>query len=125
MFDIAGTAVTTGSSVFKDGKLDTALMASGGDLEEATRKMACDLGLRITLDRRVRPKLENWEFKLEDDHGGMIDISIVPRSSKLCLCTIDVGLWGSEPLARLMLARMMSHLPKPATQAATETGPAD
>jgi hypothetical protein len=114
--DIAGTAVSTGSSVFKDGKLDTALMADFVSLRQATRAAAWDLDLHFLRDQEVGKNGQNWEFEFEDDTGAKFHVSIRRRTDKLCFCQIDVGLFGSEPVARLMLSRIQAHLPAPTTR---------
>jgi len=57
-----------------------------------------------------------WRCSMKDDRDSKVRIDIDRRSRTLCRLKIDVGLMGSEPTARLVLARMRMNLPKPATQ---------
>ncbi len=114
--DIAGTAYSTGTSVFKDGRLDTAVMADSRQIEDAVRSAAWDLRLQVLRDRRVRPNKPNWEFELEDDRGAKFDISVEQRTETMAVVRVDVGYFGSEPLCRLVTARVLAHLPQATTR---------
>jgi len=110
--DIAGTAASAGPAVFKAGKLDTAFMADYAAAKSAVRVAAADLHLRILCDRSRNQRGDIWEFELEDDQKTNIEIIIERRTAMLCLCRVDVGYFGSEPTARLVMSRIEQHLPK-------------
>ncbi len=115
IFGIAGTAVSTAPEVYSAGKLDAAFRADDGDCRRAVRLAAGDLGLRIVRDRKMRGCRQRWEFELQDDRKSEIDITVERRSAMLCWCGVDVGIFGSEPTAKLVMRIIQSHLPPGAT----------
>jgi Protein of unknown function (DUF3568) len=105
-----GSAASTGVDVYKLGKLDTALMCNAGECHTAVEKSAVDLHLRVrreTLDYRTSPV---YEMTLTDDLNSPVGIRIEQRTPTLCLCRVDVGIFGSEPTARLVMERIRAHL---------------
>jgi hypothetical protein len=119
---IAGTAVATGPEVYGLGKLDRAMMARDGDCRRAVRLAAGDLQLRIVFDGKKRGCGQEWEFELRDEQKSEIEITVERRSPMLCLCRVDVGWFGSEPTARLVMEVIESHLQHAATRPAHEEG---
>jgi hypothetical protein len=118
---IAGTAVSTGPEVYGLGKLDRAVMASDGDCRRAVRAAAADLRLRIVVDGK-RGCGQKWEFEVRDERKSEIEITVERRTAMLCLVRVDVGIFGSEPTARLVMEVIESHLPRAATRPAGEAG---
>lgn len=108
---ITASAVSTGGDVYKLGKLDTAEMCRLVDATEAVRNAADDLSLHLRRDTVRDDGVA--EFFLVDDHDQQIDVHVNPRTESLMLLRIDVGLFGSEVTARLILARIRAHLPTP------------
>ena len=49
-----------------------------------------------------------WLCTLEDDRKAAISVAVERRTETLCRTRIDVGVFGSEPTARLILIRMRS-----------------
>ncbi|MGA2583994.1 MAG: DUF3568 family protein [Tepidisphaeraceae bacterium] len=115
IFGIAGTAASTGPEIYQQGKLDTALMADFVSVQIAVRLSAEDLGLHKVRDRKASKHEAIWDFQLQDDLQSKIEITVESRAANLCRCRIDVGLFGSEPTAKLILSQIQSHL-SPATR---------
>jgi hypothetical protein len=110
---IAGTAVTTGPEVFQAGKLDTAFMASLDRCHNAVEMAGADLHLRQV--RNLDKGNGKWEFQFQDDFNSKIEVTLEKRAQKLCLCQVNVGLFGSRVTAELIMSRIEAHLPPPAT----------
>lgn len=117
VFGIAGTAATTAPVVYQQGKLDTVFMADYAEVRAAVQLAARDLRLRIVRSRPASKHEPIWDYKLEDDMKSKLEITVERRSANLCRCRIDVGLFGSEPTARLIMSRISAHLPTEATLA--------
>jgi hypothetical protein len=116
IFGIAGTAVSAGPEVYHMGKLDTAVMADDGACRRAVRMAAMDLRLRVVSDHGGTKCSPGWKFELEDEGKSKIEATVERRSPMLCLFRVDVGLFGSEPTARLILQVIQSHLPGAASK---------
>jgi hypothetical protein len=119
LFDIAGTAVPIGTGVYLAGHLDTAFQADSGDCRRAVCQAAADLQLHIVRDYQRSGGRQRWELVLQDDRKSEIVITVERRSPMLCWCRVDVGLFGSEPTAKLMMQLIQSHLPPSTTQPST------
>lgn len=113
VFGMAGTAVTTGSEVYKSGKLNIAFMANSATVQEAVREAAKDLHFRMIRGKSSQD-METWKVELEDNLQAKFEVTVERRTAMLCLCQVDVGLFGSEPLARVIMARIRAHLPSTA-----------
>jgi hypothetical protein len=120
VLDIAGTAITSGPEVFSMGKLDTALMADYGEIQKAVRRAAGELHLHLVRDRQKSKTKDIWDFQLQDDLKAKIEVTVERRSPMLCKLQVNVGLFGSEPTARLIMHRIESHLPPAATAPSAE-----
>ena len=120
---LAATAVSTGADVYHLGKLDSVELAKQIDLVDAIRQTAADLHLDIT--REQHDKKGKWSLRLTDEWGTTIDISVERRTETMSRTRINVGLFGSEPTARLLMLRIREHLPlAPAIHARPTTTPA-
>jgi hypothetical protein len=108
---IAATGVSTGADVYRMGKLNSVDMTSFEELRDSVRKSAVDLQLTLVSQEDYEPG--KWRCRLEDDEKTPMRVYIEKRTGKLCRTRIDVGVFGSEPTARLLLARMRQHLPTP------------
>ena len=119
---LAASAVSTGNSVYKLGKLDTVESVHYEDAREAVRRTAADMLMFVNQDEEVDGK---WRFLLVDDDGSETDIVLDRRTDVLVRIRIDVGLFGSEPTARLILDKLRGNLPPaPPTTHPTLTPPA-
>jgi len=119
LFDIAGTAVSTGTTeayLYSAGHLDTAFRADAGDCRRAVRRAAADLQLQILYDRKRSGGRQRWDIELQDDRKSKIVVTVERRSAMLCWCRVDVGLFGSESTAKLVFQLIQSHLPPATTQ---------
>ena len=106
--DISSDVVGTGSEVFKNGKLESVELTTFSQCEDAIRQTFTDFRLNVVYDTRDGA---DRKFEVIDDTGATTDIVITRRSPVLCYIKIDVGYFGSEPLARLLLRRIRVHLP--------------
>jgi hypothetical protein len=104
---IAASAASTGADVYRMGKLDSADQARFDDWIAAARAAAVDL------DLKVQKWSDNgkgvWRCTLADDRESTVSITVERRTNTLCRTRIDVGVFGSEPTARLILSRMRVH----------------
>jgi hypothetical protein len=114
-----GSAASTGSDVYKLGKLDSALMCDAADCHHAALLAAHDLGLAPKFDRTSPGADPVWNMAFLDDQKSQVGICIEQRTRCLCRCRVDVGLFGSEPTARLMMDKIRSHLPAGASDRVT------
>jgi hypothetical protein len=112
---VASTAASTAPEVYELGKLDVALRADDGKCRRAVRLAAADLQLHIVSDGPGSGCEHGWKFELRDDRKGKIEITVERRTAMLCLCRVDVGIFGSEPTAHLVMQMIKSHLPAAAT----------
>jgi hypothetical protein len=110
---MASSAASTGPEVYRAGKLETALMIQYPQLLQNARAAAADLRLHIARDRSDSKSPDNWDFKLRDDRGAQIEITVQRRSPMLCRCRVDVGFFGSEPTAKVILRQIESHQSPP------------
>lgn len=106
-----GSAASTGSSVYKLGKLDTAVMASYDDTRSAVRAAASDLRLKACVDGPQDHLKTFWFIALCDRKHTETDVIIERRAQELCRLRVDVGIFGDEPTARLVMHRIHVHLP--------------
>jgi hypothetical protein len=111
----AGSALDTGASVYSNGKLDSAELASLEQLERAVRSAAGELGLSVMAEKALGDGRRR--LQLVDRRHKVIDIWLDPRTPTLTRLRIDVGWFGSEPTARLILSRVRAYLPKPPASA--------
>ena len=111
---IAGTAASTGTEVYNFGKLDLSLMASFDECRSAALAAAHDLHLRIGGKKYSGEWLDQFEMELVDDRNKSIVIRVDRRTERLCQCRVDVGIFGSEPTAKLIARRIRRHLPRSA-----------
>jgi hypothetical protein len=111
VLDAASSAVTTGSDVYQLGKLNGAVMGSYVECCNAVRLAAADLRLHIIRDYKTGKRGDIGKFRLQDDLKNVTDIVIERRAERLCLCEVNVGFFGSEPTASLIMDRIRQHLP--------------
>jgi hypothetical protein len=128
MAGIAASAISTGSDVYRLGKLDSADEVRYAQWITATRQATDDLGFTIELENDNGKG--NWRCTIADDRKSRIRIYIDRRTETLCRTRIDVGIFGSEPTARLLLARIRDNAPMPPPKAhrrstTTSTSPAN
>jgi hypothetical protein len=105
MVGLAASAVSTGADVYQMGKLSSADQARFDDWIADIRAAADDLHLKVLKESLNNEKGE-WRCTLADDQKAKIKVFVQRRTETLCRTKIDVGLFGSEPTARLILARI-------------------
>jgi Protein of unknown function (DUF3568) len=115
----ASSAVVTGADVYRLGKLDTALMASEDDCINAVREAAANLRLEIH-NEKTNKNEHTWKLELTDEQKETTEITVERRTGVLCRVRVDVGWFGNEPTAQLVMAKIREHLP--ATAAPTGKG---
>ena len=105
MVGLAASAVSTGADVYRLGKLDSADEARFDDWVIAVHTAATELDLKIVTESRDDDKGE-WRCTLVDDRNAKVKVTVTRRTRTLCHTRIDVGWFGSQPTARLILARV-------------------
>jgi hypothetical protein len=104
---IAASAVSTGADVYRMGKLDSADEARFDQWIAAAHAAAADL--HLTIRKQADSGKGEWRCTLADDRKSTIGIYVERRTETLLRTRIDVGVFGSEPTARLILTRMRVH----------------
>ena len=107
MAGLAASAVSTGAEVYSLGKLDSADEARFDEWIGAVRAAAGDLHLKI--DKESNKREGEWRCTLVDERKSKMKVIVQRRTETLCRTRIDVGWFGSEPTARLLLARVRLH----------------
>ena len=105
---IAASAISTGADVYRMGKLDAADEARFDDWIGDFHLSAADLHVKVDKESYDGAK-GVWRCVLVDDRNSKASISVERRTETLCRTRIDVGWFGSEPTARLILARVRQH----------------
>ena len=106
---VTASAVSTGHDVYKSGKLDSAEMGTYGEILAAALAAGTDLDLRL-LQNRLRND-GYAEIIVTDERGAQATIKLDRRTARLTVIRIDVGPFGSEVAARLILERLRANLP--------------
>ncbi|MDB5326576.1 MAG: hypothetical protein JWM57_2145, partial [Phycisphaerales bacterium] len=120
---IGNTAFTAGTEIFSSGKLESVEFTTFEHAQAAVRSMLNDL--RLHLDQTEFSK-QRARYDFSDLAGASIRIDLVRRTSAICQVRIDVGMFGSEAYARLLLKSVRARLPIVARQSATQpTSPVD
>lgn len=103
----AGSAVQSGSSVWRSGMLSSALLAPFDRTVGAVEAAAAELGLSV----RARSSREGHDaIYLVDDHHNRMRIMVKHRTDAYTVVVIDMGVFGSQAVARLILRRIEHHL---------------
>ena len=105
-----GSAASTGSDVYKLGKLDAVLDASASDCHLAAVQTAKELGLMITIDEHSDPPEDVFEMTMHDDQKSPVGVHIERRTAVVCRVRIDVGFFGSEPTTKLFMQHLRANL---------------
>ena len=101
---LAAAGISTGADVYRMGKLDSVDLCRFDDLKPAIYTAAKQLNLTVVNEHMMG--YEICRIKLKDDRDATMQITIESRTKKLCATRIDVGIFGSEPTARLLLSRV-------------------
>jgi len=100
----ASQAAGTGSAVFSAGKLKAVGMVDAESARTAVLIAADELSL--TVEEETSPRPEKYRIVLRDDRNTHVWVNIEQRTPALTRLQVNVGLFGSEPTARLLLARI-------------------
>ncbi|MDY7107365.1 MAG: DUF3568 family protein [Planctomycetota bacterium] len=100
----ASQAAGTGSAVFSAGKLKAVGMA---DVESARRAVliAAD-ETSLTVEEVTSSRIGRYRIVLKDDRNARVWVYLDQRTPTLTRLQVNVGLFGSEPTARLLLTRI-------------------
>ncbi|MEM6458327.1 MAG: DUF3568 family protein [Planctomycetota bacterium] len=101
----AASAASTGSAVFKQGKLDASWMGPFDLVVAAGEAAMGDLGLVITRSDGDA-SAGRWTITAVDEEKQKITVTVDRQTVALTEFRIDVGWFGSESTARLVLKRM-------------------
>lgn len=109
--EMAGTAASQGAAVYSLGKLDFSVNADFGECNAAIHAAIADLQLHLMKCEFADKGQDKIVYELEDDRKSRTDVSVDRRTARLCQCRVDVGIFGSEPTAKLIMDRIRHHLP--------------
>lgn len=112
---VGASAVSTGASVYSLGKLNSAELASADQVRHAAEHAADELDLHV-VDGAFDASGLDYAMHLVDRSGGKVEIIVQERSARLTRLRVDVGLFGNEPTARLILERVRARLPAASTR---------
>lgn len=121
--DIGNTAFSAGTEIFSSGKLESVEFTTFEHAQAAVRSTINDL--RLKLDQSEFSK-RRATYDFSDQADSSIRIDLIRRTSAICQIRIDIGIFGSEAYARLLLKSVRARLPIVARQSATQpTSPSD
>ena len=101
----AASAASTGSAVYRRGKLDASWMARFERVVAAAELAANDLGLEL-LSSVGDSAAGTWTLTARNAADEKFIVRIERKAPRLIEFQIDIGWFGHEPTARLMLKRM-------------------
>lgn len=104
----AASATEAGETAVKRGKIKAAHLATLEATVRAAEHAIEDAGLTFT-HGRWRPD-HRVELQAEDEKGATYNIRIERRTPRLVRYQLDVGWFGHNATARLLLNRMQVHL---------------
>ncbi len=105
----AASTASTGSAVYKHGKLNASWMAPFWLVRSAAEAAFDDLGLKITRSEGSE-ELGYWTIVAVNEDDDKAVITIDRKSDRLTEFQIDIGWLGKETTARLILKRMAKYL---------------
>jgi hypothetical protein len=117
------SAISTGGDVYRLGKLDSADEIPYDQWIAACRSAAATL--HYTVIKESDKGKGVWVCILRDARRSRVDLTVDRRTESFCLTRIDVGVFGSEPTARLILATIrrragIATATQPATHSSDE-----
>ena len=108
LLGVAASGVRTGAAVYNMGKLDAAVAADGATMADAVDKMCDELGLSIT-EKDADQDRPRWDYVIHDERRNAMIIRVDQRAAKMTRVQVEVGLFGPEVVARLLLKRILVH----------------
>ena len=107
--EAASSALEAVQSAFQAGKVDRWGNVSIEQSIAATRAAGNDLALKF-IRTSIHPDQQKIVF--QDGRGQDVVVTLVRRTGRMTEMRVDVGLFGPEGFGRLMLDRVLAHLPK-------------
>ncbi len=104
-----GAVAQTGSSVLENGKLRSSHWNSLDNMVAAAIGACDDLGLHIYEQTTTRDG-HRVTIKAADSHSKGTVITFNRRADRLVRTTINVGFFGYDPTAQLLMKRIEAHL---------------
>ena len=117
---LAASAISTGGDIYRLGKLDAADEARYDRWIVACRAAAARLHYRVEKD--LDKGKGHWICIMRDDRQTRVIVTVERRTETVCLTRVDVGLLGSEPTARLILASIRRQANPASTQPQPRSG---
>ena len=105
MIGAAASAASQGSAVYKRGKLNASWMGPFDMVVAAGEVAGTDLGLSIK-SNTGNPAKGQWVTLFVTDDGDKISVKTTRKTQHLTEFQINVGWFGEESTARLLLKRM-------------------
>ena len=105
----AASGVQAGSSVSSAGKVNAAWIAQFEQVVRAGELMFNDLGFDI-ISSSGDVELGKWQIVGIDEDEDKFKYKVWRETDKLCRYQINVGWFGSRPVARLMVKRVAVNL---------------
>lgn len=105
MLGAAASAASQGSAVYKRGKLNASWLAPFRLVVTAGEVAFDDLGMQIIESEGDYDK-GTWTILAINEDKNRATIKIDRKTDKLTEFQIDIGMFGKEPTARLLLKRM-------------------
>jgi hypothetical protein len=100
----ASQAAGTGSAVFSAGKIKAVGLV---DVESARRAVyAAAADTSLTIDEESSPREDKYRIVLKDERNEKIYVYVERRTETMTRVQINVGYFGNEPTARLLLKRI-------------------
>ena len=125
---LAASAISTGADVYRLGKLDAADEVRYDHWLAACRASVGKGGLSYHVEKEADDGDGHWTCVMRDDREKRVILSVERRTATVCQTRVDIGLLGSEPSARLILATIRRNYanthPPPTTVPAVPFAPA-
>lgn len=119
MLGAATSAASSGSAVYKRGKLNASWMASFDQVVAAGEGAFDDLGMTVTKSKGDEAK-GDWAIIAVNEDKNKVKLKIDRKTATLTEFQLDVGMFGKEPTARLILKRMAVALQLGSTEVGTD-----
>lgn len=119
MLGAASSAASSGSAVYKRGKLNASWMASFDQVVAAGEAAFDDLDMTVTKSKGDEKK-GKWAIVAVNDDKNKVKLKVDRKTASLTEFRLDVGWFGKEPTARLILKRMAVALQLGATEVGTD-----
>lgn len=106
--DAAGTAIDKTGDLIGRGKVESCQVASIDEATATVRKAADELDLKYEREKKHPDQLKLCYIDLRKQE---IVVTVVRRTPHMTEIHVDVGLFGPESMAQLMMRQILSDLP--------------